>query len=217
MFILIAIGLFDRQWDRSRILWESYVFVLISSTILGYAFIHVIPRYLTPLLPLFIIWTSVGIVKFSEWFNETIAEIVSIKKINEKIISAFIIALIVMSFAPKYIRSLEGDFYRNEVVYKTMGNWIKKNVGKKLTVMSLKPMTAFYSEGEHVYIPWADYRKTINYARRKGVDVIAVDEKAMRMKRPTLMPLLDEIKVSDDLEPVYISGVKDRIIIYKFK
>jgi len=98
-----------------------------------------------------------------------------------------------------------------------MGLWIRQNLGEGLTVMSLKPMTAFYARGEHVYIPWAEYPAMIDYARRKAVDVIAIDEKAFREKRPILQNLLNEEEYAWDLSPCFISEKGEKIIMYQLK
>jgi len=199
MMVFVAAGFFDEKWNRQRLKKEAYLLGIVIMTCVGYSLVHVIPRYLVPLLSVFIIWCAYGINRVVEW-----AVIISKRAWVKKYAYMVIVFLMLLVFAPKYVRTLRGDFHNKEIVYKEMGGWIKGNRGEGLTIMSLKPMTAFYAEGDHIYLPWADYQQTIDYARENGVDIIAVDEYALEGKRPEVLHvLLDTHAVADDLVTIF--------------
>ncbi len=215
MFLLISIGFFDQNWDKKRLQRESYLVGIVGISCLGYALIHVIPRYLVPLLPIFIIWTAKGTMRISQWLKEVAKQRAPSRRFTVLIVCI----LLFMTFLPKYMRTIKGDFYNQEIVYKTMGKWIENNLGEGLTIMSLKPMTAFYADGKHVYIPWADYDEFLNYVKRKKIDVLVVDFENFKMKRPeSLYRLMDKNAVSDNFEAVFeLDDINNKVIIYKMK
>src|SRR3989338_4641110 len=217
--VIITIGIFSSSWDKENYKKELFLIVLSLYPLLLYPLFWVEERYLLPITPIFIIWLAKGSLELSNWAKKTLNNL-SVK-INNKIIPILIISLVLIAFLignliitsslnPKYEKSDQA------IEHKEAGLWLKENVQNPV-VMSRKPWVSFYSEGNFVMLPYADYNETINYARYNNVEYLVIDERYIPALRPQLTFLLNE-ENTKDLELVYKNtDYKYKILIYKLK
>jgi len=212
-----AVGLVGAPWDRRRLDKEVYLSFLVLSTILGYSIIHVIERYLLAIIPVFLVWASAGILRFDVWGEQTVLQSLGYRLRGRWLFAAAGALALLLSFLPSYYKILTIEDTKIEAVaHKETGVWSARHLGEGLVIMSTKPYVAFYGKGRHLYLPNEDYSRIMEYAQRKGVDVLVVDDDGIVADAPQLEFLLDESKAPDPLVPVYKNtrGNK-KIILYK--
>jgi 4-amino-4-deoxy-L-arabinose transferase-like glycosyltransferase len=219
VIVFIALGLFATPWDGKRLGQEIFLISIIACTVLGYSLINIKERYFACIIPIFLLWTAQGLLFFGRWLKETLHQGLGLTLQRTAWGIALVVVLVFLSFTPKYVKfaSLGRTVPRAEE-HKQAGLWVKANMGKDLTVMSLKPYVAFYGEGRHLYIPDEDYLRVLKYASRQGIDLLVIDEEWIPSKRPQLKFLLDGGEAPKHLAPVYENTINNRkIILYGLK
>jgi hypothetical protein len=215
---LVSVGLFAAPWDGDRSRRELYLSFLLVVTLFGYAMVQVTERYLFAVIPIFIIWAAVGIVRLAEWGQHTIVRSLGYRWGRWPFVAVVVLVLL-MSFAPRYYDAYEVASKRIEaVMHKEAGLWSARNLGEGLVIMSWKPYVAFYGKGRQLYVPDGDYSRVIEYASRKGVDVFVVETEGTLSRGRQLEFLLDEIGAPKALVPVYRdTRAGNKIILYRME
>lgn len=181
-------------------------------------------RYMFPLMPIFILFYARGIVEFQEWISCPILKHKSWKgdkNAHGIILNALfmiIVSLGIMAEVGSYFTHLEeGRKNYDPLEHKQIGMWINSNLGSGLTIMAVSPHIAFYAEGRHVTLPWAELPEVLTYAHNKGVEYLAVGERYVPSERPLLAFLLDEKKAPGQLKLIYKLTGRNRkkILLYK--
>lgn len=221
LFILLsAVGLFRTRWSRERAGMEAYLLLFFISTIIGYSIVWPDPRYLVPQLPVLICWAAKGVVEIGDWFAETAEHLTDQRHFfmrNRKLIRFMLIAVVLLSLMPGITYPIRGNMLDQPVEQKQAASWIKEHGKSKPLIMSTGPWAAFYSGGRHIYLPDNEYPVILEYARRKKVDYIVIDERLTPETRPRLRFLLDEEGRPGDLELVYkYDEIPDcKILVFK--
>ena len=74
VFVLALIGLFRKAWTPRRLLYEIILLTMVTSIlILLFTAQHIESRYVFPLIPLMIIWSSKGIAELAQWVHPLVA------------------------------------------------------------------------------------------------------------------------------------------------
>ena len=202
--ILSAIGLFRTGWLQERASREVYLLLFFISTIIGYSVTEPNPRYLVPQLPILIYWAANGIVELENWFIETFKHLKRISLVKDRrIIRAFIVAVVLFTLMPGITYPMRGNKLDQPIEQKQVALWIKEHAHSRPLIMSTGPWAAFYSGGEHLYLPDEEYSVVIEYARRKNVNYIVIDERLIPQKRSRLQFLLDRESQHPELKLVY--------------
>lgn len=201
--LLIALGLFRTTWSKERAKKEIYLLLFLISTLTGYAVMVANVRFLVPLLPIFICWASKGIVEIEDWLIETIKNrsgnfLLS----NRKLLRMLTITVLLLSLLPRITEPMRAEKWKQPYELKQVAGWIKDHSGLSPLIMSTSPLIAFYSEGRHIYLPDEEYSVVLEYAKRKKVDYIIIDNRSVS-ERPRLNFLLDEQGQHPRLKLVY--------------
>lgn len=214
LILLAGLGLFRARWPKERVEREFYLLLFFTSTLMGYALTLRNPRYLVPLMPLFIFWVSKGIVELEDWLIETGDYNNKLKKLlvkNQNLIRPLIVTVVFFSLLPAMTYPMRGHKLDQPLEQKRAAVWIKNHSDSAPLIMSTGPWAAFYAGGKHIYLPDEEYSVLIDYARHKKVDYIIVDERWVPKLTPHLRFLLDEQSQLPELKLVY----KDEITNYK--
>ncbi len=225
LFIFLAIiGLFRQPWTKQQTAKEGYLFLFLSATLIGYALTFVESRYLLPLLPILFCWASNGIVEFEKWLSESAGNLGIELQSRSWIIRTAILAVLVLSIIPSIVRPMKVSKWEDlPFEQKQAGLWLKEHsVLPAPLIMACGPWAAYYSNGEHIYIPNEPYPVTIDYAKRRKVDYLIISEQCSNtmptLRNTSLAPLLDEQNVSPDLKLVYKDDAvaEHKLLIYEF-
>lgn len=216
VFILLAaLGLFRTRWDKRRAWQELYLILLLVSTISGYGFTSMHEeRYLVPVLPIILLWSARGIVEFEGWLSESMQQIAGSRAValhNRWALRAIVTAAVSLTLLPSMT-----SLIRNEVRDpRPVAAWIQKHTSTPPLIMATNPSIFFYAGGKHLYLPNEEYPVVIDYARRKKVDFIVIDERDIGTSE-SLRFLLDEQSVHPGLKLVYKSekAPKQKILVF---
>jgi len=197
---LIALGLFSIRWSAQQWAVNLYIVFFVLATLLGYSLTVLQVRYLLPLIPLTLPWGANGIVQFRRWFVETFGRGPRLGKYVRKysrLITPVVILVIVFSMLPVLV-----DFTRAKAQPRQVATWIKEHSDSPPVIMATGPWVVFLTGGKHLYLPDEEYSVVIDYARRKNVTYIVVEEDWI-FKTPRLRFLLDEQRTPPELSLVY--------------
>lgn len=204
-------------WSRERAFKELFVVLFIVSTLFGYAFIP-ITRYLLPILPLLLCWIAKGIVEFEEVFTKLVQKYWRPSLVTSNVrwgAIAIIIAIFAITTVPSLIYQFRNSGRGLYWEQKQVAEWIKENSAKPPLILSTKNWPTFYAGGEHLFTPDETYPVIIDYAKRKKVDFLVVEEEPIDVT-PNLKFLLNKDNTAE-LSLVYsqdqIPGYK--ILVYK--
>jgi hypothetical protein len=120
------------------------------------------------------------------------------------------------------LRAPELDYAGDPVVQRETGEWLAARYPQDTVLMTAAPCVDFYFHdaahpGRELSVPWADYPGVVAYARRQGVDVIAVPEWHLRATRhPASDTLLHPEACREDLRHVATLGREgERMYVYE--
>lgn len=198
--VLIALGLFSIRWSAEQPAMNLYIMFFVLATLLGYSFTVLQVRYLLPLIPLTLPWGANGIVQFRHWFVETFERAPRLGKHVRKysrLVTPLVILVVVLSMLPALV-----DFTKAKAQPRQVANWIKEHSDSPPVVMASGPWVAFEAGGKHLYLPDEEYAVVIDYARRKNVQYIVVEENEIG-KTSRLRFLLDEQRTPPELNLVF--------------
>jgi hypothetical protein len=201
--VLAALGLFRKRWTQAGTWRELYLFAFIAATLAGYAVTLPNIRFLVPLLPILLCWTSKGVVEFADWLRETLSGFRGdggLVSRLQKFIVPLIVALLLASLLPLLVYLLRGDKWGDYGGQKRAGVWIKEHDAAPV-IMSTEPVAAFYAKGRHVPLFDEDYAAFIARARREGVKHVIVNQREFKFM--DLRSLLDENEAHHGLRLAY--------------
>lgn len=201
-FILFAgLGLFRSRWTSEQAGRQIYLILFVLATLFGYSLTALQGRYLVPLLPIFLCWTAKGIIEFEAWLAESFrpASKPGFQFLtNRKLVRWLVIAVLFFSMLPAIMSFMK----KRTGAPKTVAIWIKERSAAPPVIMASGPWAAFWSGGKHFYLPDEEYPVVIDYARRKKVKYIVIEE-AQIWRTSRLKFLLDEQSRPPDLRLVY--------------
>jgi hypothetical protein len=223
VFALLAVlGLFGAAWSRERAGRELYLALFLISTLIGYAIVVTVVRYFVPVLPILIVWAAKGCVEFEGRMKETLDRCGAGRGVllrNPKALRATLAALLVLSLIPSvYSMSHSGKWDRG-AGREEVGLWLKSHATPTLTVMAAGPWPAFYAGGQYLALPDEAYPVVVDYARRKKVDYILIEQDVSYM-HPLLIPSIRQELAQNsraELELVYTYDKTPRHNIFVFK
>jgi hypothetical protein len=220
LIFLTGYGLFRRKWTKERFKKELYLIVIIIYPLLLYPVFGIENRYLLPILPIAIIWSANGINELQDWLNQTTTDL-KIDRLRQGFIFKNIVFIVISLSLIPMIALIPFYFYSDQPVeHKTAGLWMKENEPLKPVIMEAKrPYVAFYAEGTHIPMPYANYTEMMKYAKHHNVNYIIIDEIETTKVRPQLAFLLDETKAPEgELKLIYKdNNQRNKILIYKLQ
>jgi 4-amino-4-deoxy-L-arabinose transferase-like glycosyltransferase len=198
--LLIALGLFSIRWSAQQSGMNLYIMLFILATLLGYSMTVFQVRYLLPLIPLTLPWGASGIVQFRRWFVETFGggpRLGEYVRKYSRVVTPAVVLVVFISMVPTLV-----DFANAKVQPRQISTWIKEHSDSSPIILATEPWIAFEAGGKHLYLPDEEYPVVIDYARRKNVKYIVVEEDRI-VKTPRLRFLLDEQRTPPELNLVY--------------
>jgi hypothetical protein len=216
LIVLSLLGLLRTRWSRKRFVKESYLLAFLLSTLVGYSCTPVFEeRYYIPFLPVFFCWSAKGALELESWLADSVKSILGSKTFPSKgrvVIRGLIITSLVL-FCLRGTASLLKPYPWDP---KPVAMWIKGQADSKPVIMATDPWPAFYTGGKHIYIPNEEYSVIIDYARKKKIDYIVVQEDSISAT-PSLGFLLNEESQHPELMLAYQDDrvPKRKILIFK--
>lgn len=224
-FVLIVLGILGIPWTRQSVSLHLYLMAIVLFGIVTTAFFFFHPRLVLPLLPVFVLWASQGVLNFSCWLKNswqnvilnTVSSFPVLYKVGSfaKITLGFgIIMLLLLNnvrTAPYYVNPLS-------LAYKSTGIWMKDHLLADEVLMADNPFVPYYYESSgYVLFPYADWTTTLTYSCNKGVEYILVTESVMvQAKFPQTGQLWDLVDTPEiDLIREFKVDDVDRIRLFR--
>ena len=158
-------------------------------------------RYLSPILPLFLIIASGGIVRIQDWIKWQVLKQAAIPVM---VVIVLLSAIPQLMMFPIHFNNFWGS--SNSVNFREeMGSWMEKNLPQPIRVMSRKPYIPYYADAVWFATP-ATYDEVIKLAKSHEVDYIVIDRDIEYFLRPELRFLFDPKEVPQELK--LISGIR---------
>lgn len=181
LIIAAIIGFFYKPLTRSRLEKELFLSSFVVCTLLLYAMAVIELRYLFVIIPVLIFWASHGLVELSDWISSSAANILGRTAKLKPVV--FQILLLLMALGLYLDTALYGkpvlDLDRSRED-KRAGMWIRENAtSSPLLVMGPSPVAAFYAKAESIYLPNEELSVVLDYARKKEVDYIYINQHLM--------------------------------------
>ena len=222
--LLAVIGFFT-GWSKERVGKELYLSSFFFSTLLGYSFTTVMyeNRLLVPLMPIVICWSTKGITDIESWLAKIkLVQNSDISILNNwGVLRALIVAVLVLTLLPSIvhiIKASEKQSKGREVV----GKWLKNHSAAPPRILAASPWPTFYADGQHLFLPYETYPVVVDYAKRKKIDYLVVEQELKASNRYMKFLLLNRSdenlqRIAPDLKPVYKYDQKPgaKIIVFK--
>jgi hypothetical protein len=217
--ILIGLGLFGSRQIytdfKSDLVMIMFVVIPIFITPIFFSK----SRFLIPLAPFFLTWSSRGILQLSSCTHN---KIYGCRNFDNKmyVICSSILLLIFVSTVPILIK--QGPFGAGGVGTKKSileaSSWVKKNTSSNDKIMTRSNHVPFYSNRTGVLIPFCSLSKLKQFAINNDADFLLLYEPNITSTRPNLSFLLDRNKKPPKwLHKVYTNTNNDKIVIYNIE
>ncbi|NLG27295.1 MAG: glycosyltransferase family 39 protein [Chloroflexi bacterium] len=231
--IPIVLGWLGAPWNRRRLLQEALLWAG-ALPVLSFLPFHIEIRFFSPAFPMLLIWIAAGLWRMGAWVAETVrnyragesealipAQGSAAVPGSERVQRIVTLALLVLVLGywgwmhTKVVAQGRGDL---DYAHKAAGLWLRESAPAEAVVMSRDLAISLYAERGFVPSPRAEYAAYLDYARRKGVTHLVVDEHELRVLRPFLGALLNDANPPPELEGVYTaSDQRGRTIVYRIK
>lgn len=203
-FLLAGLGLFRKVWTPERARQEIYLMLFLLSTLVGYAATIQVTRFNVPLLPIMLCWSAKGLLELENWLVESAPKV--FRKTNHKLIKhpkllkAALLAFVLLTMWPVSIYRMKEA--RQSWYVQPVTAWVQEHSDATPLIMSDTPQIAFYAQAQNLYVPFEEYQTVIDYANRREVDYIIIEEEHLK-KKPLLGFLLDAQNIPPELKLVY--------------
>ncbi|MGC8825431.1 MAG: glycosyltransferase family 39 protein, partial [Anaerolineae bacterium] len=200
----IGLGLFRAGWDRKRLRAELYLIALVLVTSAALAvFTNQLRFYLGTLIVL-LIWAGHGLVEFSRWAGETLAQWMRAERAGRwargmLIVGTAGVCAYYLAVLPAAVQ--DGLAYQH-FHYKEVGEWLKANSAPTARIMSRGAIVALHADRFWVPFPHASYEEVLRFARENRVDYLVVNQHEFEVMRPQLAFLGDPSQAPPELEPL---------------
>jgi len=192
LMFLAALGFISGQWTRDRGQGEACLLAFVGSTLLCYAIAGVEDRYLIAVIPIFICWSSRGLVELDARLceaEERLRETPGFLKRHPILSKSLLMVGLSLSLLPRVLIAANPESF--DARDKQIAECIKDQSAPGALVMASSPHMAFFAGAKHLYIPSEQLDVVVDYARRRKVDVVVVEEDGIGLT-PRLRPLLDD-------------------------
>ncbi len=141
LFLLTALGLFVRPWDKSRFWRDGYFMAYIVFFWFGVMpMFHLLERHYLPLLPIIFIWASGGATQWLVWSRQTLQNLSVCKALT---LSWVLLILFwgLGQFLPELGRIVsktpaDADYWGAPVEQKVAGLWLRSRLNPGEGIMS---------------------------------------------------------------------------------
>ena len=179
---LVVLGLFGAPWRRQEAKAQVYLALIVACNILSNAFFFFHERLIVPVLPAFLIWAALGVVRLGHWVTATAQNLwPQHTRISRLSVYAGWTALLLLCgvFTLNYFR-LQPELIDHQLAHqRDVGLWMQENLPQDATLMTDNPFTPYYyykGVQKFVMTPYAPYEQFMTYARSKDVDYVFLSE-----------------------------------------
>lgn len=182
-FALVTLGLFGTPWRRHTFGIHLYLLLIVWIGIASYVLFFFHARLLLPVLPVFIVWASQGMVNFSQWATISwrawssgeSAERHALPSADRRALLLGLSLSLLMLF--NNLRTAEYYVDPLTQAYKTTGLWLKAYLPPQQVLMADNPFVPYYYDsGQYVVLPYAEWPATVDFARKNQVQYILVTQ-----------------------------------------
>jgi hypothetical protein len=214
---LAAFGLFIQPWSRRR--WDAMLFWLAMMVPLGVLYVSKVEtRYLIPLIPMVLVWSSRGIWQLAEWVQGTISAIWSRRVPAWPMAGLLLAALVIASVGGQWTAHNTGQASQTSS-HEAAGLWLAEHSAPDAAVMSRNSQIALYADRPLVAFPNATWEQVMDYGRARAARYLVTDDWEITRLRPQLAALLNpatapaelvhEVSFSDGLRTTLVYRVID--------
>ena len=153
------------------------------------------PRWVLPMVPVLLIWSSIGIVDFQEKLNKSHGQYFQL--FTSKF-TAFVLLIWLLAITGPFIQESKSYAHSYPYEHKELGVWMKKNlkINSSTTVMSASPHVSFYAGTKLKIMPWGNAEEIIEYAKYCNIKFLVIDKHFLGSFRSQLNRL-------DNIEHIY--------------
>lgn len=220
---LIGVSFLRKAWNRIRLTQEIFLLSAFGTVAFVVLSAHAFQfRYLLPLIPFLIIWTSHGIVESSDWVGESILSVsANVRRLGffTFSVSYFLCALVLL--APLLAVQEEPDLTQSRAEFsriKQAGVWLRTHYPEpeKLIATTLTAIP-YYARGRMVSLPFAGSTTALRYLEMVRPDFLVLLGSSVH-NRPYLKNWIEDGIQNDALRPVYTTGVRfdEKVVILRW-
>lgn len=211
LIMLVGAGLFRQNWTMQRLKKELFIAVFIAYPLLIYPLFHLDSRYISPVLPLAIVWAANGINEVQTWLDTNLNNNAKGRFRQGFLLKNIVLIVAILSLIPMMITIYHSNY---PVEHKEAGLWLGGNSPEDSIILSRDPWVSFYSERIWLPLPYANYSQLLYYAKYHKATHIIIDRRIVEL-RPELAFLMDKNEAnSNDLRLIYENG-KHNILAYE--
>jgi 4-amino-4-deoxy-L-arabinose transferase-like glycosyltransferase len=170
---LIALGLLRTPWTEQRALCESVLLSIAAAHVVLLLGLHGVQiRYMLPLLPLWLIWTSKGIDEGARWATGTSRRL---RGRRTRWLGSGVRAVLGSMILLLALWGMRwGPLQDGSPALKDLGTWLDEYQPGPKRVMTVHPEIAYYAGGTFLPLPYADGSLAVRYVHRKEPDFIVL-------------------------------------------
>jgi hypothetical protein len=183
LIALIGIGFAAPPWDGQRLRRECVCLALLSPLLVLPVF-SVVDRYLIPSAGVLLLWGGRGLQQVNRWIVES-APVTWRWPVRAGLVAM----LLLIQVVPMYARSLVQSDDAFPVEWRDAGLWIRSSTAPDTIMLARRPEISYYARRQRVAIPYASLPEILDYAKRHGATVLALDERYTAPVRPQLRSL----------------------------
>lgn len=202
LMIFVALGLFCAAWDKERLKRESYLILFCYLTVFGYAITVAQTRYFFILLPIFFGWMAHGIIKFEDWFSDSLKNWSPdgfFRFYGSKVFFVICLFSIYLYVLPLnyYILSRDDAFEERDA-----GLWLKQHSNPSPLIYSPNLRPAFYAEGIHLNPKTKTFPEILQEIKDRRADYVIISERSLE-RHPYLVGFAETLQNSSEFELIY--------------
>lgn len=205
---LVVLGLFRRGWTRERTLQELYL-LLSLAPVASFTLFFIQARYLVPFIPVMILWLANGLAEFGDWLVATVGR----GRLLASVGPAILVMAVLLLAQPYVVRQVT-NVGSVRPAHKSVGEHLGRLLPRDALLMSRYPAIAFHADVRWVPTPNASLPEVLNYARHKGVQYWAIDERELAY-RPQFRELVMGGQAPAGLRLIYADEPEgERLVVY---
>jgi len=205
---LVVLGLFRRGWTRERTLKELYL-LLSLAPVASFTLFFIQARYLVPFIPVMILWLANGLAEFGDWLTATVGKGRALWEVGPVVL----VMAALLAAQPQVVRQVT-SVGSVRPAHKSVGEYLGRILPRDAVLMSRYPAIAFHADTRWVPTPNASLPEVLNYARHKGVQYWAIDERELAY-RPQFRELVTGSHVPAGLRLIYADDSGgERLVVY---
>ena len=224
----VFLALFRRGWTRERT-WKELYLIASFLPVLVFVMFFIQERYILALMPVLILWVADGLLEISDWL---IGTLVALHSPSDQLaegaywhmppfwrtfceaVPVVLVVIGLLALHPLVVEQVT-DNGAVRMEHRVVGEVLHAQLTRDTVLMSRYPAIAFYADTRWVPTPNASWAEILTYARYKGVEYFAIDERELRY-RPQLANLVTGDQLPAQLERVYRSEVDgERMVVYR--